>query len=67
MTWTLIVYNPTNLEEPLAKFEEIRTIDDLAKMRKDNFNNDFITATKLRNHYHTCKKQTENFIKVIKN
>ena len=67
MTWNLIVFNPINLDEPLASFDDIKTIDELAMMWKEKYNNNFITATKLRNNYHTCKKKEEHFIRVTKN
>jgi len=64
--WNLIVYNPINLSEALATFEGIKTIDELGCLWQEKYDNNFITATKLRNIYHTCKHREAHFIRVTK-
>lgn len=67
MTWNLTVYNPTNLNDSLATFEGVKSIDELASLWNDKYNNHFITATKIRNIYHCCKHREEHFIRITKN
>lgn len=66
MTWTLIVYNPIKLDETLARFDNIKSIDELGNLWHQEYKNTFITATKLRNLFHTCKNKEENYIKILK-
>lgn len=63
--WKLTIKNPIDLNTTLAIIEG-DTIDHINCKWQEKYKNNYITSTKLRNLYHTCKTKDKQLIIIEK-